>query len=704
MKTYRLFCLPHVMGVILLFAGVTLRAAPLTWFHGPSLDVPLSGAATTVAARLGNVLVGGDAGYYLQILAATNNYWSFLQPLQNIQIAPGAIANSDMIIVYGGSDGTASTDAVMGYGLTDPAPALAHMIAARSYLGYAPDASSRAYAIGGLDASGQPLASAERFNPNSDSAGTWSAIAAMPAPRFDFPAVFDRTNQIYIFGGYTDTASGVESASVLRYSVSKNTWTNLAAMPFAVAGSAATLGPDGKIYVVGGLSGGAATNVVQVYNPVSNTWTISTPLPEALSGAAAATDSLGRLLVMGGTDSNGDDVSDLWRSQPLNVPDAAPVFTNFPSTNGTYLATYTSALNATGNPPPVYTLINGPAGITVDYYSGAISWTPQDISQIGTIPVTVQAANYAGTTNYSFTITIPNPPPTVISNLTVVGVTESSVTLSWSPEDPTVGPVTYSVYLRHVLHSPKGSGATIWYTQIGSATTATTITINGLAAGLSQAYYVVATGVSGQSGYAGIGAATLSAPPPTNLRMTGLTSTTISLSWNPPVNSLPIVSYRILGVYNGVFAQYPLKFANITNTFYTVTGLAPGTVLQLGVAAVDSYGNVSTYDYLPSLVINPVPVAPHLSVAAVAVAPTPAVSHGAVSTANITTPPANGFQIAVSAGSSGLQTFLIQATTNPADPNSWEQIGSIMPDTSPFTFTDTSSAQYPVRYYRVVAP
>ena len=50
-------------------------------------------------------------------------------------------------------------------------------------------------------------------------------------------------------------------------------------------------------------------------------------------------------------------------------------------------------------------------------------------------------------------------------------MTENSVTLAWSPEDPVAGLVTYSIWLRHVLHSPKGSGSTVWYTQIGGATT-----------------------------------------------------------------------------------------------------------------------------------------------------------------------------------------------------------------------------------------
>ena len=299
-----------------LFAGAGVCAAPLTWFPGPSLDAPRSGAATTVFSGGNNLLIGGDSSRGSRI--GRHEHLLDLSAAVSVRRRrAGAVANGGMIIVYGGSDGTSSTSAVIGYSPSGDAPlTLASMSVARSYLGYAPDRNGNAYAIGGLDDTGQPLSSAERYNPDSD---TWAAIASLPTALYDFPAVFDGTNYIYIFGGRTNTASGTETATVLRYSVSANTWTAMAPMPVAVAGSAAALGADGKIYVVGGVSGGVTTNVVQVYDPAANSWTISTPLPEGLSASAMGVDSLGRLIVMGGMDANGNDVSDVWRSQQLGV-------------------------------------------------------------------------------------------------------------------------------------------------------------------------------------------------------------------------------------------------------------------------------------------------------------------------------------------------------------------------------------------------
>jgi hypothetical protein len=63
-----------------------------------------------------------------------------------------------------------------------------------------------------------------------------------------------------------------------------------------------------------------------------------------------------------------------------------------------------------------------------------------------------------------------------------------------------------------------------------------------------------------------------------------------------------------------------------------------------------------------------------------------------------------GFQFTISEGGSVLQTVLIEASTNPADPNSWGQIGSVLPTSNPFTFIDTNASQYPARFYRILAP
>ena len=677
MKTSRPFPFRFLIGIAGLFLfGASLGAAPLTWFPGPALDYPGSDAATVVLSSLGNVVIAGDTAYP-EGLVATNSYWTPLgQPFYG-NIAPGAVAGGGSIILYGGNDGTSSVNTVVSYSPSDGTSTLASMSVARAYLGYAPDKSGNAYAIGGLDGSGKPLVSAERY---SQDAGTWSAIASLPKARYAFPAVFNGTNYIYIFGGLTNPVSGKETAAVVRYSVSGNSWSNMASMPIAVAGSAATLGPDGKVYVVGGTCGGVSTNVVQVYNAASNSWTISTPLPEGLSAAVMGVDSLGRLIVMGGVDTNGYDVGDVWRSQQLGLPDSPPALTQVPATNATYQAAYTSTIAAIGNPQPAYSLVSGPTNMTVDHYSGAITWTPQGLGQVGPIPVTIAATNYAGSTNWSFTITVPNPPPATPTSLYLASATETSVTLAWSPEDPVAGSISYSVFIPHPYHSPRGSGGGVNYQLVGS-TTSTNFNISGLTPNTSYAFDVNATGPGGTSGYAGISVTTLGPQPPSNVRATGITSTSITLAWNPSPGPVPIVRYGILGWVGGLFPTIGYG-TNFTDTSATITGLAPGTYEEWTVVAYDAGGNVS--GYAPGFFAdNPVPKPAALAAVAAA------------------SPPTGGFQFTVQA--SAVQTTLIQATTNPGDPTSWTTIATNPPGSS-FSFTDTNAGQFPLRFYRVVSP
>jgi len=47
----------------LFVAAGGVSAAPLTWFPGPSLYEPVSGAATTVVPGFGNVVIGGTSYY-----------------------------------------------------------------------------------------------------------------------------------------------------------------------------------------------------------------------------------------------------------------------------------------------------------------------------------------------------------------------------------------------------------------------------------------------------------------------------------------------------------------------------------------------------------------------------------------------------------------------------------------------------------------
>lgn len=94
----------------------------LTWFPGPTLFEPVSGAATVTVSSLGNVIIGGTSYYsfesYPEYLVATNLYWSGMLPMYSVNIAGGAAVIDGNIAVYGGTDGTVSQSAVTVYNWT----------------------------------------------------------------------------------------------------------------------------------------------------------------------------------------------------------------------------------------------------------------------------------------------------------------------------------------------------------------------------------------------------------------------------------------------------------------------------------------------------------------------------------------------------------------------------------------------------------
>jgi hypothetical protein len=131
---------------------------------------------------------------------------------------------------------------------------------------------------------------------------TWSQLASRRSNQGIATAVAGRDGRIYVMGGY---GPGLQHGVVQVYTPSTDTWSTAAPMPIPRSGVAATLGPDGKIYVIGGDavhgSTGIPSAVVEAYNPATNKWTTAAPLPYALDQDAAAVGPNGRIYVIGGS-------------------------------------------------------------------------------------------------------------------------------------------------------------------------------------------------------------------------------------------------------------------------------------------------------------------------------------------------------------------------------------------------------------------
>ena len=109
--------------------------------------------------------------------------------------------------------------------------------------------------------------------------------------------------KIYVLGGRGQ--GGVRRKNEV-YDPKTNTWTTKARMPIGGWGIAAAAGADGKIYVFGGyrrnfgVGGHGLLNTVQIYDPTANTWTVNHSMPAELVDSSAALGPNGKIYFMGG--------------------------------------------------------------------------------------------------------------------------------------------------------------------------------------------------------------------------------------------------------------------------------------------------------------------------------------------------------------------------------------------------------------------
>jgi hypothetical protein len=64
---------------------------------------------------------------------------------------------------------------------------------------------------------------------------------------------------------------------------------------------------------------------------------------------------------------------------------------------------YEFDFDASGLPPPTFSLLESPEGMVIDPVTGIVTWTP---SQIGQFPVRVRAENANGGSNVSFILSV----------------------------------------------------------------------------------------------------------------------------------------------------------------------------------------------------------------------------------------------------------------------------------------------------------
>lgn len=129
--------------------------------------------------------------------------------------------------------------------------------------------------------------------------GTFAPVAPIPETLAQAFATTGIDGKIYILGGFTGGA-GSAFTTARAYDPVADTYTTLAAMPTATRGACGGTLPDGRILVVAGYDSGQV-EAIQLYNPVNNQW-VAGPAAPGLHGweCAATMADDGNLHVFGG--------------------------------------------------------------------------------------------------------------------------------------------------------------------------------------------------------------------------------------------------------------------------------------------------------------------------------------------------------------------------------------------------------------------
>jgi len=140
-------------------------------------------------------------------------------------------------------------------------------------------------------------------SPTAGASAGWFSPTSLPEPRESVAATVGHEGNIYVFGG---TDGVTDFNTVFIYHPRANSWSVGATMPFGVEGAVAVTLPDGRIMVMGGGAGCHYTqhcttyNTVEVYDPRSHAWTLLAPMHAPHYRGAAVLGPDGRVYIIGG--------------------------------------------------------------------------------------------------------------------------------------------------------------------------------------------------------------------------------------------------------------------------------------------------------------------------------------------------------------------------------------------------------------------
>jgi N-acetylneuraminic acid mutarotase len=156
----------------------------------------------------------------------------------------------------------------------------------------------------GLGSTPSPLTSAELYDPGR---GRWTAAGRLTVARFNgHTATLLPDGRVLVTGGFGPGVVGDVLASAELYDPGSRSWTATAKMIGRRGSHTATLLPDGRVLVAGGVAGSGPLASVELFDPRSGRWIAAASMVKARVGPTATLLPDGRVLVAGGDSSSGD--------------------------------------------------------------------------------------------------------------------------------------------------------------------------------------------------------------------------------------------------------------------------------------------------------------------------------------------------------------------------------------------------------------
>ena len=269
-------------------------SGPPFWLPGVSMTTPRSGlgAATYVPGDLRGklVVVGGYSDKPLdtyEVFDPDTSRWTGGQlpsaPCCRLPAVTGA--DGRVYLVYGDQHQTWAYDGAWNNALASPPPGCVHA-------GLALGADSLLYALCSHDS----LAKPNPLMTYDTVLNRWAMVAPTPTETVNAPWVTSLGGRIYVLS----TSNGNQYAFG-AYDIASGQWSTLAApaLPSKIVGA-----PDGRVYVVAGfgLQGQiyAPTEAVRAYSPETNRWTSVAPLRYSRYDHDVTVGPDGRLYALGG--------------------------------------------------------------------------------------------------------------------------------------------------------------------------------------------------------------------------------------------------------------------------------------------------------------------------------------------------------------------------------------------------------------------